>query len=808
MEPSITNSVPLSSSVGTVEVRRDGASREPILERIATYFLAGLMGLLPILFLPMLSAPFQFTKTALALTLTLSVFIFFVVARLREGVLSLPYNLVFGALWALPLAYVVSALFAAPNLPMAFLGQRIETETVLFIALMALLTTLIPLLVRSKQRILSVYTGLFFSFAILVIYQGLRLMAGADFLSFDIFTTTTSNLLGKWNDLGIFFGLTAILSLITLEGLRLKMVFQVVLYGVLVLSLFFVALVNFTPIWITLGIFALAFFIYSFFRERLHGATGELTPTTALKYPKISILAVVVLAISAVFIFWSATLGNALANYFEISHLEARPSWASTVDILKGTYAQNAILGSGPNTFVNQWVTFKPSPINSTLFWNVDFSSGIGAIPTAFVNTGILGALLWILFLGSFLVLGVRSLLLRPTGEGFSYYLTLSSFIASVYLWIFMVFYVPNVVVVVLAFLFTGLFLASLRHQGMLKEKRFSFAENPKMGFVSVLGLTVLLILSLVGLYVVGQRYVSATQFQRAIVNLNMSGNIAEAKEKVSNSLATLEMDTQHQFAAELQIMRLNEIVNSTEGTADDRRQLFQDELATAIQHGQRATELRPENYQNWLTLGRVYGSVVPLQIQGAYENAKVAYEKAALLAPHNPQVYLALAELEAVKPDNAAAKEYLNRALTEKNNYTAAVFLLAQIQIADGDLDNALQSVEAATILAPQNPVVFFQLGLLRYNKQDFPGAIAALEAAVKLNDVYANARYFLGLAYFKVGRPADATAQFTKIAELNPDNAEVKTILANLQAGKEPFADTDVQAPETRPEPPIDGE
>jgi len=808
MEPVITSPTPPLTTAEPAETRRDGPSREPSLERVGTYLLTGLVALLPVLFLPILSAPFQFTKTALALTITLVAFVFFIVARLREGVLGIPYNLVFGALWAIPVTYLISALFAAPNLSVALLGQRIETETVFFVALMALLTTFIPLMVRSKQRILSFYVGLLVAFVILVIYQGLRLLAGADFLSFDIFTTSTSNLLGKWNDLGIFFGLTAILSLITLEGLRLKPISQSVLYGVLLLSLFVVAVVNFQPIWIALGVFALGFFIYSFFRDRLHSTAGEAAGGGMAKQTKISVLAVIVLAVSAVFAIWSGTLGNVLANYFEISHLEARPSWASTADVLKGTYAQNAFLGSGPNTFVNQWVTFKPEPINSTLFWNVDFSSGIGAIPTAFVNTGILGALAWVLFLGALLALGVRALLLRPTGEGFAYYLTLSTFIASVYLWVFMVFYVPNVVIVVLAFLFTGLFLASLRHQGMLKEKRFAFAENPKLGFVAVLALTVFLILSLVGLYLVGQRYVAAAQFQNAIVTLNMNGDIAAAKASADKALATLEVDTVHQFAAELQIMKLNEVVNSSEGSVDERRQKFQDELALAIQHSQRATELRPENYQDWLTLGRVYASVVPLQIQGAYENAKTAYEKALALAPHHPQVYLSLAELEAVKPDTAAAKGYLNQALAKKNNYTAAVFLLAQIQIAEGDLENALRSVESATILAPQNPVVFFQLGLLRYNKQDFAGSAAALEAAVRLNDVYANARYFLGLSYVKLGRTQDAIAQFARIEELNPDNQEVKTILANLRAGKEPFADANVEAPEKRSEPPIDGE
>lgn len=808
MEPNTNSSVPIAGETGQIETRKDGASRRLPFERIAVYLIIGLVALLPVLFLP-LRADFTFTKTALALTIALIAFILFIVGRLKEGVLGIPYNTVFGALWALPVVYLFSALFAAPNLPMAFWGQRIETDTVFFVMLMALLATLVPLLVRTKQQILSVYMGLFISFAILVVYQGLRLVFGIDFLSFDVFTNSTSNLLGKWNDMGIFFGLTAILSLITLEGLKLRRSSQVVLYATLLLSLCALALVNFRPVWIALCIFALGFFVYSFFRERLHGGSQrEGAVLSVLKYPKISVLAVAVLSVATIFAIWSATLGNVLPTFLNISHLEARPSWASTVEVLKGTYAQNAFLGSGPNTFTNQWVTFKPQLINSSIFWNVDFSAGIGVVPTALITTGIVGGIVWVLFLGALVLLGIRTLLLRPTGEGFSYYLALSSFIASVYLWVFMVIYVPNVVITVLAFLFTGLFLASLRQQGMLKEKFFAFAENPKIGFISVLGLTVLLILSLAGLYIIGERYVSAFRFERAIAAYVVKGDLTAARADVAKAIATLELDSHHQFAAELQLLKINEIINSLAGTLEERREKFQQALASAIQHGQRATALRAENYQNWLVLGRVYASMVPLQIQGAYDNAKQAYEKARLLAPHHPQVYLSLAELDAMNQNNEGATTYLAQALAEKNNYTAAVFLLAQIQIADGDLENALQSVEAATVLAPQNPVVFFQLGLLRYNKQDFKGAAAALTQAVQLNEMYANARYFLGLAYFKENRPQEAIAQFVRIAELNPDNAEVKLILENLRAGREPFADADALAPEKRPSPPIDGE
>jgi len=53
-------------------------------------------------------------------------------------------------------------------------------------------------------------------------------------------------------------------------------------------------------------------------------------------------------------------------------------------------------------------------------------------------------------------------------------------------------------------------------------------------------------------------------------------------------------------------------------------------------------------------------------------------------------------------------------------------------------------------------------------------------------LDKNYSNARYFLGLIYDKEENKEKAIEQFTKIAELNPDNEEVKKILTNLREGK----------------------
>jgi cytochrome c-type biogenesis protein CcmH/NrfG len=778
-----------------------------VLDTVAFWLLASLMVIVPLGFLPSSSVPLATSKAFFALALTILTVGVFLIARLREGVLPIPTNAVFGALVLIPLTALISALFASPHFNLSFFGARLEAETVMFLLLMALLTVAIPLLVRTRQRILSLYTVLLSVFAVLALFQGLRLLVGPSFLSMGVFTTSTLNLLGKWNDIGVFFGLTAMLSMLTLEGLRLKSLIQVVLYGTLAIALFFVALVNFTPVWVTLGLFSLGFVIYSFFRRMFTKAgVGD----AVLKRSRISVLALILLLVSALFSFTGETLGNALSVALDVSSLEVRPSWQGTADVLKSTYRESALLGSGPNTFSLQWVSGRPLAVNETIFWNVDFPAGIGNVPTLFITTGLLGALAWLLFFALFLYGGFRALLKSTVEDGFAYYLVLTSFLAAVYLFVFQVVYVPSTALTVLAFVMAGICFAALRHTDALKERRLVFSEAPKLGFVAVLSISLVLILLSAALYQGGVRYAATYYFQSSVDEVNTTGNLDAAEARATRALQFVDLDIYHQLLTEIGMLRLNQIVNSTEGTVEDRRARFQSELGKTIGHAQRATELRPDNFQNWLTLGRVYQAVVPLQIQGAYENARQSFERAQALAEHQPQVYLSLAELEAVNQDYVAAKAHLERALEEKRNYTAAVFLLAQIQLNEGDVRSAIESVEAATVLDPQNPVVFFQLGFLYYNQGDNAKAASALEQAVLLNEPYSNARYFLGLTYAREKRAADAIAQFERVLALNPGNQEVMLILENLKAGREPFTNAPLgtEAPEDRESPPIDGE
>jgi len=275
------------------------------------------------------------------------------------------------------------------------------------------------------------------------------------------------------------------------------------------------------------------------------------------------------------------------------------------------------------------------------------------------------------------------------------------------------------------------------------------------------------------------------------LVSANVNGNIDKAEEKVLGAIKLGNNDRYYRLAAEINLARINAVLNDTEKDIEERRAEFQTILASAISNVQEAIEIDNKNYQNWTMLGRVYGSVVPLGVEGAYESAQRAYAEALALNPHNPEIFLTLAQLELAKDAEniEGAKNFIGLALDKKSNYTEAIFLLSQLEIQAGNIDGAIKSVEAAVVIEPNNPTFFFQLGLLQANAGDGTKSIAALERAVELNPQYSNARYFLGVNYFNVDRIAEAIIQFTEIAKLNPGNEEVEAILEGLRTGENPF-------------------
>jgi tetratricopeptide (TPR) repeat protein len=761
----------------------------------AMWSLAITGGLSAIALIPSASIPFLYTKVSLIAIGVLVTLACFILARLTRGNVILPPLTLIGLMWLVPLAYGLSTLFSGVNLQQAVFGAQLEQDTFGFVVLMAVLATLAALIFRRAGQYRTFFTMAGITLGIVLVAQ-VAFIALAK-INPDLISAT-ANLVGSFLDLGMLVGLGISLGLLALRFMDVSGIRKIALMAGMAVGLFVLALVNSVLVWVLVGLVALGLFIEAIMRRAVANDDTDLegveTVETGLDYQSAAdgrtlAAPLVVLVASLFFIIGGASLGNALVSAFGTNVIDVRPSWQSTFSIGSHTYASSPLFGSGPATFGEQWLKFRDRTLNDTIFWNVDFTSGIGYIPTSFVTTGVLGALSWIAFIGAFLFFGLRALLFRRMQDPFARFVSLATFTGVLYVLILSIFSVPGPIVLAAGFLLFGLFVSSLRYGDGRREWGIVFARNPRIGFVIVFGLTLLLLASVLTAYIVVERYLASVAFAEANNEL-AAGNLEAAEEAIGRSILFAPSDRAYKLAAASGIGYMQRIANDAELPAADAQTQFQNALSGSIEAALMATRLGPNNYQNWAALGTVYQTVVPLKIEGAYDNAKTAFQRAIELNPTNPALPYVVAQLEIAQGNGVAAEEQLSAAINLKNDYTQAIFLLSQLQVQLGKAREALQAAEAAAYFAPNDPTVLFQLGILRSGTGDQPGAVAALSRAVELNPQYANARFFLAVALALTGKYPEAAVQLESVAALSPENAEaVAADLAALRANRNPY-------------------
>jgi len=739
-------------------------------------------GLLPIaLAVGKYAPPIVFSKVFAAGILVFLTCLCFALARIRDQVLMVPRNLTLAAVWLVPIAYLASSLFATGGL-MLF-GERLHVDSAGFVLVGALALSLAALTLRTEARTLGLFVTMLGSAFVLTVLELVLFLWGRTLAEGGLVLQSFS-LIGSLNDLAVFFGLISVFALLSLILLPATLLTRVALWLSLAAAAFFLAVVNLTVLWWIIGAFALACFVYSV--SVPYVTASRSTPDVGATAGSLAML-----ALAALFLFGSDTFTGSLAEHFNVGELDVRPSWGATMDMGKEVYREHALLGSGPGTFMKLWANYMPPEISSTLFWQTDFDFGIGLIPTAALTSGILGALAWVLFLGAFLWYGVRYILFLRSSErvGVAEYLRITSFVSAAYLWAIAIIQVPSPVITLYAFLLTGAFIASLTF-GREARAPFTivFRDNPRIGFLLTLVLTVLFLGSVAGIFSISERFLAERHAAEAMLVGN-AGDLDTADREIVRAIELNAADVYYRLASNVTVVRIQRLLAENKPPEEVRAQ-FEQLLAQAIANATKATELDGGDYQNWVNLGGIYQNIIPLGIEGAADSANAAFARALELRPNTPTVLLAQASIARSRGNNAEARPLVERAISMRNQYTDAIFLLAQIQIEENKVEEAEQSVRAATLFEPNNPVTFFQLGLLRYSLGKFPSAIQALERAVAINDVYANARYFLGLSYWQTKQGAKALAQFEKVRETNPDNAELTSIIENLRANRDPFA------------------
>ena len=734
--------------------------------RASEWLFYALIFVFPFFALPYTILPVALNKGYLVYFAVLVIGIIYLVSSLQSGTIKIPKSLAGVFLVVFMACLLVSSFFSNAS-HVSFSGMGNEAGTLGAMAIFILTFIFAFWVLDDDEKNFRALFALFGSFLILVIFQVFQTIFGVSLFP-SLGTGATFNLLGSWNELGIFAGLLTLVSAIFIEQLP-RSFLKIISWVVLVLSLLTAAIVNFEFVWWVLAGVLVIWLAYQYSQRR----SGSF---------RVSFL---LLLVTLVFIFANSIVTD-IVDQLGARFVEVRPNLEFTLKTASGALSENAAFGYGPNTFLYAWFEHRPQEFAGNPFWQTRFNEGFGFVPTLLVTVGLAGVAALLAFLGMFLYYGFKALVSASSSSSF---LVVATFAGSLYLWIFAFIYPGGFALLFPMFLFSGMFLGLAMKRGVVDYYEISLFDRSLPGFVGALCMILFIVLGVSWFSIQAQKYYAAVLYGEG-VKAFAAGNLDSAGSFLARAVRFDGRDLYFRSSSDLGLSLLQQTVSGASSmTQQEFQERFGNILAGTIQSAQSASAANPADGANWMTLGRIYEAVIPFRIQGASDLAKSAYAKAGEAFSTSPEPLLASARVELAINDLPRAREFLKQAIALKPDYAQAHFLLAQLEAATGNINLAIQSAETTALLAPYDVGVLFQLGLLYYQNQKFPEAGAVFERAVGINSDYSNARYFLGLIYARQGDRERALGEFRRIAELNPGNAEVEKIIQNLSSGKDPL-------------------
>jgi tetratricopeptide (TPR) repeat protein len=822
---------PADDSVVVAETGKDISGRSWGKE-IATWCLYLIAALAPIFFLS-LTPSAVYAKEMIISLLALVALLGWCASFLSSGTFRYVHTITNSAI-AVFLAILFVSTILSKNFFTSLWGADATGEKLLSWIVFALVYVLIGSLIDRKKT--SGMIALFFLSSTLLGLMTLLQLFGVNVFSWFGIAGSQFNPIGTMNALSVFYGFIAVLGVGILSHLKkfsggetyIERWFRYAVFsggGLAFLNMLFI---NLQVLWIAFAagmVILLGFNFKSAFSERREGGAPVLGGASFY-------LPLFLLIISVLLYLVSGPLFGIAVNVAP----EISPSASATWDIAKAALKDRLFFGSGPATFLLDYNLFRDSALNQTDFWAVKFFHGSSFVLTSLATTGIVGVLALLALVVMTLIGFVRAMFRDARIDP----VRLAIFAALVFGFVMWALYASTWTSNLLLFMFAGLFLARHSHEGAHEEDiswwrihpRAIGISSPSFMFVASLASIFLMVLGVIGIYYVSQKYVAEVYFARGLAVANSGGDLEQAQSFFSRASRIDGKDDRY-VRAEAQILfaRLQGVIQQAATRQDPAlQQSFQSLLSQAIDRARLAQSLNPGDPQNWSTLALVYEAVIPY-VEGSDKFSIDSYDAASKFDPLNPafffdsgRIRVGIGDFMFVRANNASgearsamlrdrdallvqAQEKFEEALRLKPDYAPAHFLLAQVFDRKGDLNSAIRSAENTRILAFQDVGVAFQLGFLYYKADRLANAAQEFERAVSLSENYSNARYFLGLIYDRQGKRQDAIAQFEKILALNSDHQEVTRILENLRAGKSALAGIvpPLPAPERRTQVPV---
>lgn len=789
--------------------------------------------LIPLFFLPVTVSPVELNKLALLIVLVGLAGVSWIGRMVTENELQLKRSFLSVPLLVFTAAYVLSSVFSMnrENSVWGYFGGESSSLTALifFVLLFYVISNNFSSGRTARLLIINLLISSSIAFIVADFY-----MFGIEFLKFSGAEGKGFNTIGNVFSLATYAGSLLVFSAALVTERVKGRVLRTVAFTTAILSLITVTLVNYKLVWLILVIVMALLMTVGILRNTKHRSGVFIFPTI-------------------IFIF-------CLFGFFmkkPIVPVDGLPSnvslsYKATIEVAWSGVKERFLFGSGPNNFSYLYSKNKGNMGNLA---SLNFDQGISFASTL-LGTGGMAVFLSYLFLvfvmGRYAGVKVYKTFFGEVSqtpdeeEGeleekkiitpaslLWLFVTLMLFLTTSSLALMFVWWLAFAILDALSDKnkVGGLDVRSkvsvLAEKIGMRGKKIKEEDLSKVSLIISLMFVGIITGFIAVVYVLSQKYIAAAYFQEALKESGSSENpnLESVGDKIAKAIYyNGSRDQYYSSLSDVFLLLANKrIADKGKDIGDEDRSY----IWTAVDQGTRAAggaiAVDRNNYNNYVKLGSIYEGIIGL-VDGVDQSALENFEKARDLSPYDPYIYNQIAriyltryDIEIVKaakenngtlneiPDSAKenlkrAEENLNKSLEIYSGDQAARLMLASVYELKGDLKGAIKITEENLTAAPSNFNLALGLSLLYYKDKNYDEAIGLLEQVVKIWDKFSDARYVLGLSYVQKGDLAKAKEQFAKVLELNPDNADVKRIVADLNAGRTDFMRSNTKVEEVQ--------
>jgi len=484
----------------------------------------------------------------------------------------------------------------------------------------------------------------------------------------------------------------------------------------------------------------------------------------------------------------------------------------TSLGVAFASFKENALLGKGPVTYDLVFQKFRPESVA----WPNNFSEASSYFMTLMSTVGILGTVAFVFMFAFGLVIffrGAFRIISSDQKRGGDDFLFLGFGLVWLLLGLSFFFYSVNLTVLFVWWLSLGA-LVSLSFM-RFGDDQGTVLASPRSSLVASFVFVLVMMGFLAMIYTGGQKYFAAINFKDALESDAQSKPLDQLGGQILKAVqADPQRDEYHRnLSVVFYAMANKRAAEKDDDLSAEDLNFISGMIKSSLQESESAKNLNPDNPQNYLSLARVYEGILATT-EEADKKAVENYQKAIELDPRNPSLYHKIANVYVTMFDLARAKnqsqsqngeseitkeerkylllakENLAQALEINSNFFQSKMFLTEIHQREGDMAKAISNEEEIKSMAPNSPQISFRLGLLYYQNEQKDQAQKELERTVSLDKNHLTARYFLGLLYEEDGNTDKALEQFEKIAELDEENEEIKQIIENVKAGRDPLA------------------